>query len=93
MLLPELMIGHALGPCDQGWNAESQSIVFNLPSSGIHKPASKHLGVFSGEMNGVLWVGTWRLPRREARPLLGETTEVAPWQGLFTEPIGEKDPG
>lgn len=43
------MMGHALGPCDQGWNAESQSIVFNLPFSGVHKPACKHFGVLSGE--------------------------------------------
>lgn len=81
------MIGHGLGPCDQGWNIESQSTVSNWPSSGIHKPAPKHL---SGEMSGVLWVGTWRWPRREARPLLGETTDMGPWQGLLTEQVGEK---
>lgn len=62
-----LMTGHVLGLCDQAGNDESQSFVFTLPSAGIHSPASKHLGVWSGEMDGALWLGTWKLPGRNSR--------------------------
>lgn len=65
------------------WTAESQSIAFNLPS------LERHTNQLPSEMYDILWVRTWRLPRREARPLLGEAAEVVLWQILLTEQVGE----